>query len=37
MPFASLIGRVPALCPRLLINRQLVGTSDQDDPPMGFG
>ena len=37
MPFASLIGRVPELCPRLLINRQLVGACDQDDPPMGFG
>ena len=28
-PFASLIGKVPNECPRLLINRELVGTIDK--------
>lgn len=37
MPFASSIGKVPALCPRLLINRDFVGSYDQEDPPFGFG
>lgn len=37
MPFAGLIGKVPALCPRLLINRDLVGHLDQPDPPAWFG
>ena len=37
MPFANLIGRVSALCPRLLINRDYVGSCEQHDPPMGFG
>lgn len=37
MPFAGLLGRVPALCPRLLINRQAVGLHDQESPPMFFG
>jgi hypothetical protein len=32
-----MIGRVPELCPRLLINRESAGFCDQDEPPMGFG
>ena len=30
MPFAGLIGKVNPLCPRLLLNRELVGTPDQE-------
>ena len=44
MPFAGLIGRVPPLCPRVLINRELVGQHEPGDTllsdtkvPMGFG
>ena len=37
MPFAGLIGSVPPLCPRLLINREAVGFIDQGNPPMMFG
>ena len=44
MPFAGLIGRVPPLCPRVLINRELVGQHEREDTllsetkvPMGFG
>ena len=36
MPFAGLIGRVPPLCPRVLINRELVGQLDPEEP-MGIG
>eukprot|EP01062_Namystynia_karyoxenos_P031929 TRINITY_DN23621_c0_g1_i1.p1 TRINITY_DN23621_c0_g1~~TRINITY_DN23621_c0_g1_i1.p1 ORF type:complete len:603 (+),score=206.97 TRINITY_DN23621_c0_g1_i1:81-1811(+) len=38
MPFAGIVGKVPALCPRLLINRDPVGVHSSDgDAPMGFG
>eukprot|EP00439_Symbiodinium_sp_Y106_P042834 s3619_g5.t1 len=37
MPFAGLLGKVSALCPRLLINRQPVGLHNQEDPPLFFG
>lgn len=30
MPFAGIIGNVSPLCPRLLMNRELVGTPDQE-------
>lgn len=33
MPFAGLLGKVSALCPRLLINREPVGMNNQEDPP----
>ncbi|CAK9064639.1 unnamed protein product [Durusdinium trenchii] len=37
MPFAGILGKVDALCPRLLINREPVGLLVQDEPPMFFG
>ncbi|KAK0545698.1 Sir2 histone deacetylase Hst2 [Tilletia horrida] len=38
-PFASLIDRVPSTCPRLLINRELVGDigQDADEPDTSRG
>ena len=37
MPFAGILGKVNALCPRMLINREAVGLLVQDEPPMFFG
>lgn len=37
MPFAGILGKVSALCPRLLINREAVGKYQQDEPPIFFG
>lgn len=36
-PFASLVSRVPASTPRLLINKEKTGQSDVFIPLMGFG
>merc|ERR1719498_332068 len=37
MPFAGVIGHVGPYCPRVLFNRELVGTHNSDEPPMFFG
>jgi len=37
MPFAGILGKVGPLCPRVLINREVVGHLEQEEPPMFFG